>query len=272
MLNTLIVVWRESLEAMLVIGILLAWAGRQTTYKTLRHGLWLGVIGGIGLALGLGAATFAVQSQLAGESLALFQLAMVMVAAALIVQMVLWMHRHGHAMRLHVEREAGRTRDALGLGGIAALAVAREGAETVVFLYGLVLQAQGAELWALLGSGVAGFGLAALTCAAVMRGLRGVPVARLFRISEVALLLIAAALLANGVDRLLSMDWVSPLIDPVWDSSALLDDGHGLGRVLADFAGYRARPTGIWLLVLATYTGFVTWRLKRIDTTRVFGA
>ena len=91
MLNALIVVFRESLEAMLVIGVLLAWIVRQSEPVALRRGLWAGVVAGFGLAVVLGVATFAAQSQLEGIALEAFQLGMVLFAAALITQMVIWM-------------------------------------------------------------------------------------------------------------------------------------------------------------------------------------
>jgi high-affinity iron transporter len=79
------------------------------------------------------------------------------------------------------------------------------------------------------------------------------------------LLLIACALLAGGVDRMIGLDWLPPLLDPVWDTSAFIDDGHGAGRLMADFLGYRARPSGVLLLSVAAYWSFVVWRLKRED-------
>ncbi|MBW7923855.1 MAG: FTR1 family protein, partial [Burkholderiaceae bacterium] len=107
-MNALIVVWRESLEAMLVIGVLLAWIARQPAPQPLRRSLWGGVAAGIALAALLGAATFLVQSQLQGEALEIFQIAMVLFVAVLIVQMVLWMRRHGRAMRQELEQQATR--------------------------------------------------------------------------------------------------------------------------------------------------------------------
>ncbi|MFZ2911182.1 MAG: FTR1 family protein, partial [Candidatus Desulfobacillus denitrificans] len=95
MWNALIVVWRESLEAMLVIGVLLSWIVRQSDPVPLRRGLWGGAAAGIGLALALGLAAYAAQSEFAGAALEQFQLAMVLAAAALILHMVLWMHEHG---------------------------------------------------------------------------------------------------------------------------------------------------------------------------------
>ena len=264
MLNTLIIVWRESLEAMLVIGVLLAWIGRQPDPETLRRGLWTGVVAGIALAVALGFATFAAQSQFAGASLETFQLAMVFFAAVLIVQMVMWMHRHGRHMKRELEEQAAQTTGAWGVATITALSVAREGGETVVFLYGLGMEG-GAQLLTMLGAAAAGLALTAATSWIVARGARYLNYRTLFRASEIMLLLIANALLANGIDRLTGMDMLPPLLDPAWDISALLDDAHGLGRILADFAGYRARPSGILLLAVVAYWLFVTWRMARLD-------
>lgn len=265
MLNVLVVVWRESLEAMLVIGVLLAWIARQPTPAPLRRGLWLGVGGGLALALLLGLAAFAAQSQFAGQSLEIFQLAMVLFAAVLIVQMVMWMHRHGRVMKRELEDQAGRSSGALGIGAITALAIAREGAETVVFLYGLGLEASGTALFGMAGAALAGLALAMATSWLVARGARFLNYRTLFRASEILLLLIANAMLANAMDRMIGMDWLPPLADPAWDLSFLLDDARGVGRILADFVGYRARPAGMLLVAELGFLSFVTWRLLRLD-------
>ncbi|MDP3857743.1 MAG: FTR1 family protein [Stagnimonas sp.] len=265
MLNALVIVWRESLEAMLVIGVLLSWIARQPEPLQLRRGLWLGAWAGLALAMLLGFATYAAQSQFAGHSLEIFQLAMVLVAAALIVQMVLWMHRHGRTMKRELEAQAGRAAGALGIGAITALAVAREGAETVVFLYGLGIEAGGGQLARLVTAAIAGFMLAAATSWIVARGARFLNYRTFFRVSEILLLLIANALLANGIDRMIAMDWLPPLLDPVWDISGMLDDGRGVGRLLADFVGYRARPAGVLLAATVAFWTLILWRLARLD-------
>jgi len=258
MLNALIVVWRESLEAMLVIGILLAWIARQPDPAPLRRGLWFGVLAGLGLAVVLGFATFAAQSQLQGEALEASQVGMVLFAAALIVQMVIWMRRHGRRMKQQLEEQASRSSGAIGIGAITALAVAREGTETVVFLYGLGLGAGGTTLLGVIAAAAAGFALAAMSGWVIARGARFLSYRVLFRTSEILLLLIAGSLLAAGIDRMIGMDWLPSqldpaLLDPFWDTSALLDDRRGAGRVLADFLGYRARPSGILLIAYAAF-------------------
>lgn len=262
MLNALIIVWRESLEAMLVIGVLLSWIARQPEPAGLKRGIWGGAVAGIVLAVGLGYATFAVQSELGAEAMERFQLAMVLVAAGLILQMVLWMHRHGRHMKRELEERAAASTGALGIAAITALAVGREGAETVVFLYGLGLESDGGTLARLLGAALAGFGLAVATSWLVARGARFLNYRTLFRVSEIFLLLIANALLANGIDRMIALDWLPILLDPAWDTSALLGDGQGFGRFLADFVGYRARPAGVLLLASLLFWAYALWRLR----------
>ncbi len=262
-MNALVIVWRESLEAMLVIGVLLGWIARQNEPRPLRRALWLGVAGGALLAVLLGLATFLIRNELEGQLLESFQIGMVFVAAALIVQMVLWMRRHGRAMRQDLERRAGSAAGVLGVGIVTALAVAREGAETVVFLYGLSAETGANSPGVAFAEAGAGFVLALVTAWIIARGARLLSYRLLFRISEVLLLLIAAALLANGVDRMIALDWLPPLLDPAWDSSALLTDERGAGQMLARFVGYRARPCATLLIAYALYWLIVAVALRR---------
>ena len=252
MFHTFIVVWRESVEALLIIGVLLAWIARQPAPAPLRRGRWAGAAGGVGLAGLLGVATLLAQSELQGQALDAVRLMVTLGAAALILQMVAWMRRHGATMRHTLEARASRVSGASGVAWVAALAVAREGAETVVFLCGIGWEtgSTAAARW------LAGLGglMAALACAWLLgRGARAIGTRRLMRLSEALLLIVAASLVATGIDQMIALDWLSPGWDPVWDSARLLDDSTGLGRVLADFAGYRARPSATLLRGYAAF-------------------
>jgi len=84
-------------------------------------------------------------------------------------------------------------------------------------------------------------------------------------------------LLVSGTERiggqLLAMDlpevMYSLVGDALWDSSALLSDSHGLGGFLAGFAGYRATPSSMTLLVLAGYWLVVGGWLRQRATEKV---
>lgn len=262
--NALFVVWRESIEAMLVIGILYAWLRRNPAPGGLRA-LWLGVGSGIGLALLLGWAMLAAQDELSGQALEWFQTAILFVAAALITQMVLWMARHGREMKGQLEAGLARAADRgswLGIAAISALAIAREGAETVIFLYGLGLEQNDAASMAF--GALAGFVLAAVTAWAAARGLRFLDQRRFFQITGLLLLIFAAALLVSGAERLIGMGWLPALIEPLWDSSPLLDDATAGGRLFASLVGYRAQPSLMLLLIYAGYWVAVTFAKSRM--------
>jgi high-affinity iron transporter len=256
MANALFIVWRESVEAILVVSILHAWIQARGDGRITPRHLWIGVAGGLALAGALAAAMLGLQSQLAGDALEAFQAAIVMLAAGLITHMVLWMRRHGRHLKGVLE--AGLARAADGAGGasaavLAAIAVGREGAETVLFLYGLGLeQSGGAPAPLFLGAGL-GFVLALATAWLIQRGSRWLPGWVFFKLSEIVLLLLAAGLLVAGVERLINLEWLPPLLEPVWDSSALLDEASLVGGLAGAFAGYRAQPS---LMVLAVWLGY----------------
>ena len=264
--NALFIVWRESVEAILVIGILYAWIrARGDDRIGLRH-LSAGIGGGLVLAGGLALAMLGLHSQLAGDALEAFQAAIVIVAAALITHMVLWMRAHGRQMRRALE--AGMARAAESAGGasvvlLTAIAVGREGAETVLFLYGLgVEQSGGAMTQMFVGAGI-GFALALATGWLIQRGAKWLPSRVFFRATELVLCLLAAALLVSGVERLINMEWLPPLVEPVWDSSALLAEGDTAGDLAAAFAGYRSQPSLTVLLAWSGYWAVVAWLGRR---------
>ena len=269
--NALFIVWRESAEAMLVVGILYAWLKHRPDAATGMRFLWGGVAAGAGLAIGLALVMLGIASSLSGTALDYFQLAIMLIAAALIVQMVFWMRRHGRTFKKDLESSMARNARAAnwwGLLVVVALAVGRETAETVVFLYGLGAGNGGvANLPIVLILGIAA---AFATFWMLQQGSRILSWRLFFRVSEILLLLLAGALLVSGVEKLLALDVLPPLIDPVWDTSRVLDDSGRLGGIIASFTGYRARPALLPLLALAVYW-VVVWAVffrKRATTAK----
>ncbi len=262
--NALFVVWRESLEAFLIAGILYAWLkGNDDTCKG-RRALFIGLAAGVGLALLLGWALLTVQDELSGNALEAFQIGTLLVAAGLITQMVLWMRKNGRHMkaRLHADLSAAAEISGfVGVAVVAALAVAREGAETVIFLYGM---SQEGDYGALIGGALAGFAGAAATAWLAAKSLARLNIGLLLRLSSILLLVLASALLVMAVDRLIGSGWLPALVDPVWDSSRLIDDTTKGGKLLADFSGYRARPALSVLLAYLAYWSLVTLAYRRI--------
>ena len=223
--NALFIVWRETAEAMLVVGILYAWLRQRPDAATGMRFLWGGVAVGAGLALALALVMLGIASTLSGDALEYFQLAITLVAAGLIVQMVFWMRRHGRTLKKELESEMARQasqRRWWGLLVVVALAVGRESAETVVFLYGLAGQDAGEINFPLVL--VIGLLLAFATFWVLQHGGKVLSWRHFFRISETLLLLLAGALLVGGIEKLIALGVLPPLVDQVWDTSWLLDD------------------------------------------------
>src|SRR5690606_18411531 len=171
--QSMFIVWRESVEALLVIGILHAWLSQQPNNRHALRMLWGGVVAGLGLASLLGWGILSTGDWLAGPAGEWFQCAMLVVAALLILQMVGWMHHHGRDLKRNLVDNAATSLSqgsGIGLLVLAMLAVAREGSETVVFLYGIGHQQQGADLTGFIIGGVLGFALALLSYAALQAG------------------------------------------------------------------------------------------------------
>jgi high-affinity iron transporter len=261
--NALFIIWRESAEAMLVVGILYAWLRQRPDAKVGMRYRWGGVALGAGLALALALVMLGIASTLSGDGLEYFQLGMMVVAAGLIVQMVVWMRRHGRTLRKDLEGEMAREAGAARWWGmliVVALAVGRESAETVVFLYGIGLQQDGVNFPLVLAIGLA---LAFATFWLLQQGGRVLSWRHFFRVSEALLLLLAGALVVSAVEKLIGLGVLPALVDPVWDTSALLDDSGRLGGLLASFTGYRAKPALLPLLALALYWGGVVLLVRR---------
>ncbi|NWK78100.1 FTR1 family protein [Aquitalea sp. LB_tupeE] len=267
--QVLFIVWRESVEALLVVGILNAWMNQNPQGRAGKPYLWGGVALGIALAVLLAVALFSASTLMAGSQ-DVFQTVMEFMASGLIVQMVLWMREHGRTLKKELESglaDNASTANWWGVTTLVAIAVAREGSETVVFLYGMLGSADGQTLLNMSGAALMGLALAFLTFYVLQLGGKVLSWRLFFRVTEIMLLLLGASLFLAGVEKLISMEILPALIDPLWDSSALLDDMTPAGGVVASLTGYRAHPALMSLLAYLAFwagvAGLFFWRKRR---------
>lgn len=254
-----LVVARESVEALLIVGILNAWLGHRADAASAAVGrrfLWAGVAAGLAAAALLAAAMLGFASLLEGDREDIFQLVVTGLAALLILQMVAWMHRQGGGLRSALTRDAERAvgrRSWWGLLLLSAIAVAREGSETAVFVYGILASAEGASLFGGIAAAAAGLAAACVLYWLVQLGSRRFSWRVFFRVTEVLSLFLAASLLMTALDRAIGLELLPTLTPPLWDTSWLLDDMGGLGGFVSAMTGYRARPELISVLVYTLY-------------------
>jgi high-affinity iron transporter len=245
MLATAIIVFREVLEAALVVGIVLA-ASRGVP----RRGVWVGG----GVAAGVLGATLvalsadAIAAAVNGVGQELFNAAILFTAVAMLGWHNIWMNRHGRELAAAAvtlgKAVAGGSRPLYALALVVGIAVLREGSEIVLFLYGVAIASGAGGLAMLLGGALGlagGVGIGSL----IYLGLVAIPLRRLFTITSWLILLLAAGMASQGAAFLMQANLLPALGNDVWNTSWLLSESSLLGMLLHILIGYSAQPAGI---------------------------
>src|SRR5579863_9115401 len=245
MLPTAVIVFREVLEAALIIGIVMA-----ASRGVLGRGLWVsgGIAAGVlgACLVALFAATIAAAAQGMGQEL--FDAGILFAAVCMLGWHNIWMSSHGRelaasAVKLGNEVRSG-ARPLWALAFVVALAVLREGSEIVLFLYGIALGGDGGPVAMVIG-GVIGLALGVAAGATIYWGLVAIPMRLLFGVTSWLILLLAAGLASQGAAFLMQADLLPALGTNLWDTSFLLSDQSLPGRILHTLIGYSAQPAGI---------------------------
>ncbi len=269
MIGAAIIALREAFEAALIIGLVLA-----GTRGVPHRGRWVvcGALAGVVGAAVVAAFAGRLAEALEGVGQEFFNAGVLLLAAALLGWHNVWMKRHGRQMAadMHaVGRDVrGGTRPLSMLALVVALAVLREGAELVLFLYGIAIGGTGAgalELGAGLGL-LAGAGLGA----ALYLGLVAIPQRSLFAVTTVLLLLVAAGMASQAAGFLVQAGALPPLADPLWNSAALLREHSVVGQALHALIGYAERPSGMQILCFVLTAVTITLWLRFADRRPLF--
>ena len=243
---TFVIILREAFEAALLLGIIYAYLDRTGARAYFAYVTW-GAVLGLLTSLGLGVAVATLSGPLVETGPDAIGIGVIFLAVVVLTWHGWWMRQHARAIGGDVQRriDAARARQRFWIVGLIAFTgVFREGAETVLFLWGLMAQAAITGGWGSAVGGILGVALAGVLGWMIFRGGRRVSLGRFFGATTALILLLAAGLLATGVGRLQGLGWL-PMGDAVWDTSSVLDDRGVTGSFLAGLVGYRARPTAL---------------------------
>lgn len=243
MIGALIIVFREVIEAGLIVGIVLA-----ATHGVPGRARWIG----LGIAAGIGGAALlagfagTVSEAIGGAGQELFNATVLGIAVVMLAWHNIWMSRHGREMATHL-RAAGQAiasgaRPLSALAFVVGIAVLREGSEIVLFMYGLMLSG-GWSGFSLLGGGVAGLVLGCGLSFLTYRGLLTIPPRYLFGVTSALIAFLAAGMAAQCVYYLEEANIVTVLSTTLWNTSEILSEKSMLGRVLHTLIGYSDQPT-----------------------------
>src|SRR5258708_4737977 len=249
MLAALIIVFREVLEAGLIIGIVLA-----VTRSVSGRNQWIGggVVAGVLAACVVAMFASALSSLFAGVGQEVFNAAILCIAVVMLTWHNVWMARHGSELAGEL-RAAGQavvegSKSLLALAVVVGVAVLREGSEVVLFLYG-VIAGGGDTGWGVALGGFAGLALGAMVCLLTYFGLLRIPMGALFTTTTVLIALLAAGMAAQAAAFLEKANWLTAMDTIVWDSGWVLSDFSLCGRALHTLIGHTEPPTQMQLAV-----------------------
>lgn len=255
-----IVVFRESLEAALIISIMAA-ATRGIPGRTrwIVAGLLVGLAGA-----GLVASSMEwISDWASGMGQEWFNIGILSLAVGMLAWHNIWMAVHGREMAAQASNAARAVREGARECSVIllviALAVLREGAETVLFLYSTATAEAGGMHSTLLGGG-AGLAAGVAVGALLYGGLLRVPLRWFFAVTGTLVLLLAASMAAQVARYLIQADVLPSWGMPVWDTSAVLTQTSALGSILHGLVGYDPQPAGMQLVfyaaaIVVIYTG-----------------
>ncbi len=199
MFEALVITLREGVEAVLVLAIALATL-RRRGQAHLSGALYAGTAAALILSIGVAAlATRVTWNEELAEGIAM------LIGAALVTSLVIWMWRAAPHMREEIESGVARASERTRAGGVTGIflfafaMVFREGAETAIFLSAARFNSEGLALWlgAVMGLSLAiGFGVL------FVRGSVRVPLRAFFTLTSAVLAILALQLLAGGLHEL----------------------------------------------------------------------
>ncbi len=267
MLGAAIIVFREALEAALLIGIVAA-AARALPYRNrwLAGGIAAGVAGSLLIAALAGSIAEAVD----GIGQELLNAIVLGLAVAMLGWHNIWMARHAREMvsetRSVLNAVAEGRRELSAIAVVVAMAVLREGSESVLFLFGLITQ--GDSLARVLGGGALGLAAGAAVGCGMYAGLVRVPMRWFFTVTSGLVLLLAAGMAGQMARFLIQGDVLPPLANPLWDTSRLLPLNSAVGTLLHVLAGYDPRPSAMQAIFYLGTLGLIALGMFAVRSTQ----
>ena len=251
MLGALIIVFREVIEAGLIVGIVMAVTqGLHASRLVIAGGVAAGLVGAMLVAAFAGA----IAEAMAGVGQEIFNASILLIAVVMLIWHNVWMASHGRELAAEVKAvgDAVRTgsRPIFALGVVCAVAVMREGSEVALFMYGLAASAGSTTSELVIGS-ILGLMAGVAVTAITYLGLATVPQRRLFAVTTALISFLAAGLAAQAVRFLQQAGVLTMMSQTAWDSSAVLSDTSLFGRVLHTLIGYSDQPSVLQVVVYA---------------------
>ncbi len=266
MLAASIIVFREVLEAVLVIGIVLA-ATRQVAGS--RRMVGFGVLTGVTGALLMALFADVLATQFEGTGQDVFNACAMIIAVGMLAWHNIWMTKHGRELATNMANVGSDvsqgSKPLRVLGVVVAIAVLREGGETILFLWGVATSNSTAQM--IEGFSI-GLGAGIVMGAGIYFGLLRIPSRYLFGVTSWLITLLAAGMAAQAVTFLSAAGLIDVIDTPVWDTSSILSEDSIVGRMMHTLTGYMDRPNSVQLIAWTLTVLIIASSTRLVRSTR----
>lgn len=250
MIAGFLITLRETLEAVLVVGIVLAYLVKtnQLGYKKF---VWWGIFFGILVSIAGAIILTALFGGLSGRTEEIFEGVLMFIAAGLLTTMILWMAKQGRYVAQELQERVSHEiseQHAVGILALVFFAVLREGIETVIFLGAASRVEETNILGPLLGTGIA-----LVIGWLFFWGATKLRIKWFFKVTSIILILFAAGLMAHGVHEFQEAGVLPVFIENVWDINWLVNEKGTWGSILKALFGYNGNPSVIEVVNWSVY-------------------
>ena len=269
MLESFLVTSRETLEASLVIGIVLAYLNKTNNHdykKTVYYGIFFGIIASI-----LTAFMFTIFSDdFEGKAEQIFEGTTMIIGAFLLTTMILWMMQQRHIAK-EIEGKVGKHLmnvqplfSHLGIFMLIFIAIVREGTETVIFLNALNYASGLSFIGGTLGI-IAAVAVGYLFFVSTSK----INLKKLFNVSSILLILFAAGLVAHGIHEFEEAKVVNGIIAPLYNINSIVNENGLAGSFLKGMFGYNGNPSLLEVMFYVSYLAVIYFLYRRIESSKV---
>jgi len=262
LLNSVILVLQETLEAALLISVLL---GISHHYK--RRALWpiYAIVAGLGFSLFYATQMARVSEWFEYTGQEVIN-ALLQTTTTLFIMICTWilLRYWGTDSR----REAAHYSSLFRLFAAITvlLAITREGSEVLIYLLGFYQQ--NAIFHIMTIGSLIGFGIGASVGVLILFGLLSLRGQWRIIATVFVLAIFAGNMLSQATLQLIQADWISSA-GTIWDSSGMLPEDSLAGKLMYALVGYEATPSGVQAIAYGTgvllvlLTGILAYKMPR---------
>lgn len=261
-LATFVLIFRESLEASLIVGIILTVLARMNQQKYFPH-VYASVAAALVVSIVAGLGLTRLTAEAEGQLKVILEGGVSFLACIVLTYMVFWMDRQARHIKPQIQSQfetAISRQEYFVMMSLPFLAIFREGAETVLFLSAMVSRDPASIS---LSGGVVGLLIAVIIAFVIFFGGKRIPLKPLFRSTGIFLLFIAAGLLAYGIHEFNEIGWIPEVYAPVWNINHILNEKQGVGSLLKAVFGYNGNPSLTEVVSYVIYLSGVYFVLSR---------